>query len=125
MTNLVLVALGGAIGASARYMFVQVIVRMFGTSFPFGTITVNILGSFLMGVAFGVFSRHLSHLEGVQVFFMVGVLGGFTTFSAFSVDVVHLWERGHIGLVSVYILASVVCSIFALIAGLTIVKVTA
>lgn len=111
------VALGGAIGASARYAVGVGIVRLVGLGgFPLGVITVNILGSFLMGF-FVVAAAHrgLTHLSP---FVMTGVLGGFTTFSAFSLEAVTLYERGDLSAAVLYVVASVVCAIFGLLLGL-------
>jgi len=86
------VALGGALGASARYLTGLGAVRLMGHGFPYGTLTVNVVGSFLMGVL--VVS--LTHMGGNRFapFLMTGLLGGFTTFSAFSLDAATLYERG-------------------------------
>ena len=110
------VALGGAIGAAARFLTGVAITRAFGaTGFPLGVITVNIVGSFLMG-AFVVYAaqRGLTHLSP---FVMTGVLGGFTTFSAFSLEAVTLFERGQVAQAALYVGLSVVCSIGALALG--------
>lgn len=117
MTTVFQVALGGAVGASARYLWGVGIVRLFGLrDLPLGVLTVNILGSFLMGVLVQVLlHRGLNHLAP---FLMVGVLGGFTTFSSFSLEAVNLIEKGAFGHAALYIGLSVVCSILALMAGL-------
>jgi fluoride exporter len=115
--TLLQVALGGAIGASARFVAGVGIVRLVGHgAFPLGVITVNIIGSFLMGV-FVVAAAHrgLTHLSP---FVMTGILGGFTTFSAFSLEAVTLYERGDMSGAVLYVVASVVCSIFGLLLGL-------
>ncbi|WP_127562015.1 fluoride efflux transporter CrcB [Nioella ostreopsis] len=115
--TLLQVALGGAIGASARFAAGVGIVRLVGHgAFPLGVITVNIIGSFLMGV-FVVAAAHrgLTHLSP---FVMTGILGGFTTFSAFSLEAVTLYERGDMSGAVLYVVASVVCSIFGLLLGL-------
>ena len=115
------VALGGAIGAAARYLTGVVVVRLFGlTGFPLGVITVNIVGSFLMG-AFIVYAgqRGLTHLSP---FVATGILGGFTTFSAFSLETVTLIERGQAGLAALYVGASVMCSVGALALGIWAVR---
>lgn len=116
MTTLLQVALGGAIGAAARYATGVGVVRLFGIGvFPFGVILVNILGSFLMGVLL-VFLAHKS-LTHLNPLLMTGVLGGFTTFSAFSLEAFTLFERGETGLAALYVVASVVLSLAALVAG--------
>lgn len=114
------VALGGAIGASLRYLTNVGAGRLFGAGFPVGTLIVNLLGSFLMGVLVVVFARKGgTHLAP---FLMTGVLGGFTTFSAFSLDALTLWERGQHGPAVLYVLASVVLSLAAIVAGLAIAR---
>lgn len=112
-----LVALGGAIGAAARFLTGAGLLRLLGPQeFPLAIIAVNVLGSFAMGL-FVVLAAHkgLSHLNP---FVMTGVLGGFTTFSAFSLEAVTLMERGQIGLAGVYVGLSVAGSIAGLMAGL-------
>jgi len=119
-STLIPVALGGAIGASLRYLAGIAAVRLLGHGFPWGTLTVNILGSFLMGVIVVL----LSHFNGNRFapFLMTGVLGGFTTFSAFSLDAVTLYERGEMGAVALYVTVSVGLSIAALFIGATLAR---
>lgn len=117
MAPVLQVALGGAVGAVLRYLTGIGMVRLFGhTAFPLGVLSVNIVGSFLMGV-FVVAAAHrgLTHLSPLV---MTGLLGGFTTFSAFSLEAVTLWDRGQAGLAGAYVLASVACSILGLVAGI-------
>jgi CrcB protein len=110
------VALGGAIGASARYATGIGVVRMVGHGFPLAIITVNVLGSFLMGVfVVAAANRGLTHLSP---FIMTGILGGFTTFSAFSLETVSLFERGQTVQAGLYVGISVILSIAGLIAGM-------
>jgi CrcB protein len=118
--NLAQVAIGGAIGASARYLTGLLAVRLLGKGFPWGTLFVNIVGSFLMGVLVVA----LLHVGGNRFapLLMTGLLGGFTTFSAFSLDAVTLYERGALALAAAYITASVVFSLAALFAGLLIAR---
>ncbi|MGI9404852.1 MAG: CrcB family protein, partial [Hyphomicrobiaceae bacterium] len=87
-------------------------------NFPWGTLTVNVLGSFLMGILIGFLALRVSGGENLRVFLAVGVLGGFTTFSAFSLDVFYLMERKSHGLAFLYASASVFLSIAALFIGL-------
>lgn len=111
------VALGGAIGAVLRYLTGLGMLRVFGHGgFPLPILTVNIIGSFLMGV-FVVAAAHrgLTHLSPLV---MTGLLGGFTTFSAFSLETVTLYERGDIGQAAAYVALSVGLSIAGLMAGL-------
>jgi CrcB protein len=113
------VALGGAIGAVLRHATGVGLGRVFGpTSFPLGVLTVNVVGSFAMGLFVGLAAqRGLAHLSP---FVATGILGGFTTFSAFSLEAVTLWERGAPGLAALYVTANVVLSIAALFAGLAL-----
>lgn len=110
------VALGGAIGASLRYLVQVASLRAFGPGFPYGTLLVNVAGSFLMGLLVVV----LAEKGGMRFapFLMTGLLGGFTTFSAFSLDTISLWERGQSWLSLGYVGASVIFSLAALLAGL-------
>ncbi len=115
--TLLSVAAGGAIGASLRYLTGVGLFRLIGpTSFPVAIITVNVVGSFLMGV-FVVLAAHRS-LTHLSPFVMTGILGGFTTFSAFSLEAVTLYERGDVWQAGLYVAVSVVCSILALFVGL-------
>ncbi|MEO1556141.1 MAG: fluoride efflux transporter CrcB [Pseudomonadota bacterium] len=116
-TTLSSVALGGAIGASLRWLAGVAVLRVFGrTEFPVAILTVNVLGSFLMGVfVVAAAQRGLTHLSP---FVMTGILGGFTTFSAFSLETVNLIERGQIASASLYILLSVGLSVGGLALGL-------
>lgn len=116
--SLILVAAGGALGASLRYLWGIWVHRLFGgpTDFPIAIMSANILGSFLMG-AFVALAAHrgLTHLNP---FITVGLLGGFTTFSSFSLEAVRLIERGDVGHAAVYVGLSVGLSILGLVAGL-------
>ena len=114
--TLLQVALGGAIGASSRYLVGVGAVRLVGPGFPWATLTVNILGSFLMGVIVVVLGELSANRFAPLL--MTGVLGGFTTFSAFSLDAVTLWERGAAAQSVAYVAVSVVASLAALVAGL-------
>ncbi|MEM8656313.1 MAG: fluoride efflux transporter CrcB [Pseudomonadota bacterium] len=120
-STLSLVALGGAIGAALRWLSGVAVLRAFGpTDFPLAILTVNVIGSFLMGV-FVVAAAHkgLTHLSP---FVMTGVLGGFTTFSAFSLEAMTLIERGQVASASLYILLSVGLSVGALALGLILAR---
>lgn len=121
MTPLAQVALGGAVGASCRWLLGLWILRLTGpTAFPVAVLSANVLGSFIMG-AFVVLAaqRGLTHLSPLV---MTGLLGGFTTFSAFSLETVTLLERGQFGHASLYVLASVVLSVGGLFAGLSMAR---
>ncbi|HEY0290936.1 MAG TPA: fluoride efflux transporter CrcB [Hansschlegelia sp.] len=119
MIPVLLVALGGALGSVARYLVNVCATRMFGLGFPWGTLTVNVVGGFVMGLLAALLALKGGSQE-LRVFLLTGVLGGFTTFSAFSLDTVTLWERGEIGLAGAYVAASFSLSICALVAGLAL-----
>lgn len=115
-----MVALGGAAGATGRYLTGLAATRVMGHGFPWGTLTVNVVGSFLMGVLVVT----LAHLGGTRLapLLMTGLLGGFTTFSAFSLDAVTLYERGQVTVAAGYVVASVGLSLLALLAGMLIAR---
>ena len=123
MPTVLWVALGGAIGASARYLVGVQALRLMGSGFPWGTVCVNIAGSFLMGVLIELLALKLNLTQDVRHFLTTGVLGGFTTFSAFSLDFIVLTERKAHLLAWTYMGASVAGSILALFAGLWIMRV--
>lgn len=110
------VALGGATGAVGRYLIGVLAVRLLGHGFPWGTLAVNVIGSFLMGVLVTVLAKkggtHLSPLLAT------GILGGFTTFSTFSLDAITIYERGQVMLAAGYVVASLVLSLAAIAFGL-------
>ncbi len=121
-STIVAVATGGAIGSIARYGVNIGAGHFLGPQYPWGTIIVNIVGSFLMGLLIVKFSQMDGVSNNLRSFFTTGVLGGFTTFSAFSLDAATIFERGEtIGALS-YVLASVILSILALFAGLWLMR---
>ena len=123
MMSVFLVFLGAGLGGVLRYVVNQASARSFGLDFPYGTLTVNIVGSFAMGLLAGWLALRASGGgQGVRLFFATGVLGGFTTFSAFSLDAVLLWERGRWMAAALYAGGSVFAAIAALIAGLAIMR---
>ena len=121
MQSILMVAMGGALGSSARYLCSKAFVILLGPSFPFGTMFINIAGSFLMGVCVALFAG-AEMPDSTKLFFMTGLLGGFTTFSAFSLDAYTLYEKGEITMAGLYILLSCAVSIFGLFAGLALGK---
>jgi len=118
MQHLLIVAAGGAIGAGTRHLVNVAALRLVGTSFPWGTLAINIAGSFLMGIIVEVLARSAGASAELRLFIATGVLGGFTTFSAFSLETALLWERGtHLAAIA-YVTASMAGAIAALFAGL-------
>ncbi|MHA6347539.1 fluoride efflux transporter CrcB [Roseivivax sp. CAU 1761] len=114
--TLLQVALGGALGATARHLTGLAALRLAGPGFPWGTLTVNVAGSFLMGLL----AVALTHWGAARLspLLLTGILGGFTTFSAFSLDALTLWERGAAGQAALYVAGSVALSLAALALGL-------
>ena len=122
MPALLLVMLGGAIGAGARHLVGRWTLHAFGPGYPWGILTVNVVGGFAMGVLVGMLARQAVSHENLRLFVAVGVLGGFTTFSSFSLDVVTMIERGAWGPALGYVLVSVVASVLALMGGLALAR---
>jgi fluoride exporter len=119
---LVFVAMGGALGAVARYLTIMGVGRVLGSGFPYGTLTVNILGSFILGMLVEAFALKWHVSQEVRAMIVVGVLGAFTTFSSFSLDAILQLERGNLGGAAVYILSSVTFSVLGLFAGLRLAR---
>ena len=119
---LLAVAAGGAVGAVGRYLVVSAVGHIFGTGFPLGTIVVNVVGSFVLGALIEALALVWSPSPELRAMVVVGVLGGFTTFSIFSMDVVLLYERGALGQAALYIGASVILSIGAFFLGLSLLR---
>ena len=120
--NYLLVFIGGGLGSSLRHTVNVVCTRLFGTGFPYHTFIINITGSTVMGLIAGYLAFQGEASQHWRLFLMMGVLGGYTTFSAFSLDAALLYERGEIGLALGYVLGSVVLSILGLFAGLALVR---
>ena len=124
MIQTLLVFLGGGIGAAGRHGVNIAAARLFGIGFPWGTLIVNVLGSFAMGLlaAWFAFRAGAGLSQHARLFLTTGILGGFTTFSAFSLDAALLWERGAIVAAASYVIVSVMLSIAGLFAGLALVR---
>jgi fluoride exporter len=120
--NYVLVFLGGGLGSTLRYTINVVCARCIGTAFPYGTFIINISGSTVMGLIAGYLAFKGEASQPWRLFLMTGVLGGYTTFSAYSLDAALLYERGELGLAAFYVVGSVVFSILGLFAGLALVR---
>lgn len=122
MTHLLLASLGGAIGAGMRFLVGNASLRLLGPGFPYGTFIVNVIGSLAMGLLIGFLVRRTGTAPEIKIFLTTGLLGGFTTFSAFSLDAISLWERGENMLAAGYVFGSVIISIAALFTGLSIMR---
>ena len=118
--NFLLVFLGAGIGGALRHGVNLGSARLFGAGFPVGTMLVNIVGSFLMGLLAGYFTYRTGVPQSTRLFLTTGILGGFTTFSAFSLDAALLVERNFYWSAAAYVAGSVVLSLVALFAGLSL-----
>jgi CrcB protein len=119
------VAAGGALGSVARYLVGIASTKAFGLAFPWGTLIINVAGSFLIGAFVELFALKADLPQEARVFLSVGICGGFTTFSTFSLDAYVLMQRGEWGPAAGYVLGSVLLSIGGLIAGLYVVRAAA
>ena len=117
-----IVFLGGGIGAALRHGINLAVARLLGTGFPYGTLMINITGSFIMGLVAAYFAFRGDASQHWRLFLTTGILGGYTTFSAFSLDAALLYERGEVGLAALYVVASVAVSIGGLFAGFALVR---
>ncbi len=123
MYPFLLVGAGGAIGAMARYGFASLVGRAWPMSFPLATLLINIIGSVVMGLFIGLMARFLPAWQSeARLFIAVGILGGFTTFSTFSLDTVALIERGELLQAGFYALLSVVLCVIGLYLGLLVTR---
>jgi CrcB protein len=119
---IVAVAVGGAIGSVGRYLVAIGAGRAFGTNFPWGILIINVTGSFLIGGLAGLFALKWHLPQAVRIFLTVGICGGYTTFSTFSLDVFYLMERGELVAAGIYLVASVALSVSALVAAMQLVR---
>ena len=117
-----IVFLGGGLGAAMRHGVNLLMARWLGTAFPYATMTENVTGSLVMGLLTGYFAFAGEIPQHWRLFLTTGILGGYTTFSAFSLDTALLYERGEVGLAALYVVSSVGLSIAGLFAGLAIVR---
>ena len=120
--NYLLVFIGGGLGSSLRHTVNMVSARYLGTGFPYHTFIINITGSIVMGLIAGYLAFKGDAAASWRLFLMTGILGGYTTFSAYSLDSIVVYERGEIGLALFYVVGSVVFSIAGLFAGITLVR---
>lgn len=122
ISTIIAIATGGALGAVLRYGVNVIVAHFMGYGFPWGTLAVNVAGSFLMGLLIAIFAHFWNPPEVMRIFLVTGFLGAFTTFSTFSLDAVTLFERGAFLATGGYMLASVVLSISALFTAMLIVR---
>ena len=123
MNTYIAIAIGGAFGAISRYWVSESMEKVNGTGFPLGTFTVNLLGSFLIGVLFIVFAEKLEIAQQWKSLLIVGFLGAMTTFSAFSLDTLLFFQQGHYNTALFYIFSSVIACLFAAYAGIQLTRV--
>jgi CrcB protein len=124
LNPLLIVFFGGGLGAALRYLVNQAMGRLVSIEFPLGIMAINISGSLVMGIAAGYFAFKAGEdwTQNARLFVTTGILGGYTTFSAFSLDAILLYERGEVMTAFLYVVGSVVLSILGLAAGLWIVR---
>lgn len=122
MSQIVAIALGGALGSVGRFLVAGWVGRVLGVNFPWGTLAVNVVGGLVMGLLVGLMAQAWSVSPAIRAFLTVGVLGGFTTFSAFSLETVLLLQRGDILAALGYIASSVVLSVGAVWCGLRLIR---
>ncbi|MCO6390696.1 fluoride efflux transporter CrcB [Aliihoeflea aestuarii] len=125
MTHLLIVAAGGALGAGLRHLVNLAALRWFGPGFPWGTLFVNIAGCLAMGVFVEMLARRFGASAELRLFIATGFLGGFTTFSAFSLDFALLYERGALLQAGIYVAGSVGLSIAAVFTGMWLARTLA
>lgn len=119
---IIAVAAGGALGSVARYLVAILSARAFGAGFPYGTLIINVSGSFLIGVFIALFATRWDLPQAVRIFLTVGFCGGYTTFSTFSLDVFYLAERGETLPAIAYVAASILISVAALFGAIHLVR---
>ena len=124
MNAILLVAVGGAFGSVARYLMASSVQRAVGWSFPLGTVLVNILGCFLIGILYVLFVARPEPREDMRVLLMVGVMGGFTTFSSFSLETVTLAMSGQYMSATLNVVISVVACLVGTVAGIALARIT-
>jgi CrcB protein len=122
LTLILAVAVGGALGSVARYLVGIGSGKLFGINFPWGTLIINVTGSFLIGLFVGLFATRWDLSQAMRVFLTVGICGGYTTFSTFSLDAFYLIERGEALAAMAYLICSVVLSVGALIGAIQFVR---
>lgn len=123
MLKVIIVGFGGFFGSIFRYLIYLLSNNLIGYSFPFGTFLVNVIGCFLIGLIYQIFSDVISLSDNLKLFMTIGFLGGFTTFSAFSLDVFLLYQSNSKLVAIIYIFITLVLSVLAMLGGMWIFKV--
>ena len=122
MKILLAVAMGGAVGAVGRFLVMNAVGSQLGHGFPWGTFTVNLVGSFILGALIEISALHWSPTPEMRAFLVVGVLGAFTTFSTFSLDTYTLIDRGQTGAAAAYVGGSVILCVLGFWAGIAMLR---
>jgi CrcB protein len=122
VNQVIAVAVGGALGALSRYWMVGLVSRLLARDFPYGTLTVNVIGSFLIGIGYIVIVEKLHVASEWHAVLMVGFVGAFTTFSTFSLETVSLLQEGRFTAALIYIFSSVLVCLLATAAGIVLAK---
>jgi CrcB protein len=120
--NFLIVFMGAGVGGALRHGVNSLGMRLLGTGFPYATLTVNIVGSLAMGLLAGWFAQKGAASQHFRLFLTTGILGGFTTFSTFSLDIAALWERGALALCALYAALSLIVAVGALFFGLWVMR---
>lgn len=120
--QLLIVFIGGGLGAALRHLVNLLSLRLVGTAWPFGTLFINVTGSILMGAVVAAFALKLSLPPTLRLFIATGILGGYTTFSTFSLETALLFERGQAGMAMLYVAGSILLGVCGLFAGMASVK---
>lgn len=122
MGGFLIVFAGGGLGAAARHGVNMLAAHWLGTRYPLGTFLINVVGSLAIGVLAEWFALRAQLPSGMRLFLITGILGGFTTFSAFSLEIGLLYERGELGAAVIYAIASVLCAVGAMFLGMHVVR---
>ena len=122
LSSYLIVFLGSGLGGALRHAVNVIVPRLLGSDYPYSTILVNVGGSFIMGLMAGWFAFRGDSAQGWRLFLATGILGGFTTFSTFSLDAALLWERGETWNVAIYVMSSVTLALGGIIGGLGIIR---
>lgn len=122
MNGFLLVFLGGGLGSAARHGVNLLSAHFVGTRYPFGTFAINVVGSLVIGLLAGWFALRTAVPDNARLFLTTGIVGGFTTFSTFSLEIGLLYERGEAGAALLYAVTSVVCGVGALFLGMYVVR---